>query len=101
MSGCAGSAYGFFAGGYGPGISNVIEYIDVTTTSGNASDKGDLTAATRNMPGGVADATYGFFGGGNSGSRTNVIEYINITTTSGNAADKGDLTAAREYLAGA
>ena len=40
-----GGIYGFFGGGYTSARINVIDYIDTLTTTGNASDKGDLTEA--------------------------------------------------------
>jgi hypothetical protein len=99
LAGVNGSDYGFFGGGHAGSYSNVIDYIDITTTTGNATDKGDLTVA-RGYLAGVSGSDYGFFGGGYTGSYSNVIDYIDITTTTGNATDKGDLTVARRYLAG-
>ncbi len=101
--GISGSSYGFFGGGdtdvSGGSYSNIIDYIDVTTTSGDATDKGDLTAARVGV-GGTDGDTYGYFGGGDTGSVSNIIDYIDITTTSGDATDRGDLTVAREANAG-
>ena len=37
--------YGFFAIGDTEPPTNVIDYIDVNLTTGNATDRGDLTAA--------------------------------------------------------
>ena len=45
--------YGFYGGGYTGSDSNVIDYIDMTLTSGNAIDRGDLTVA-RNALAGVS-----------------------------------------------
>ena len=91
-------AYGFFGGGTTGSASNIVDYIDATTTSGNALDKGDLTVARITLAG-CAGVTYGFFAGGYPGDE-NVIDYINVTTTSGNASDKGNLTATNYSLAG-
>ena len=85
----AGRVYGFFGGG---SSSNIIDYINITTTSGNAADKGDRTVSKSEVAGCAGDS-YGFFGGGIS--FTNVVDYIDITTTSGNATDTGDLTVSR------
>ena len=86
-----------FLGGRGSSSSpeslqNVIDYITMATI-GNASDFGDLAAATQ-VPMGVANNTRGVLGGGKTPSYLNVIQYITIGST-GNASDFGDLSVAR------
>ena len=83
-----------FGGGgtSGGNKSNVIDYVTITTT-GNATDFGDLTVA-RETPGAGSSSTRGVFGGGTDGSASNVIDYVAIVTI-GNATDFGDLTVAR------
>lgn len=90
----------FFGGGQasaaepaGSGASNVIDYFDRTSTSGNATDRGDMAVA-KTASCGVHNATNGFYLGATSTSSStrNSIDYIDITTTSGNASDVGDLT---------
>ena len=106
-AGVYGSTYGYFCGGsdYQFGTSqpdNEIQYIDITTTSGNASDKGDLTVAKMDMVG-SSGATYGFVcGGGKTGSSNaiNEIDYFDVSTTLGNASDRGDLAAIVSTMAG-
>ena len=68
--------------------SNAIDYFDITS-SGNASDFGDLSTSRRGM-GAVSDKTYGVFAGGYTSSNVNTIDYITIAST-GNAADFGDM----------
>ncbi|RPJ55974.1 MAG: hypothetical protein EHM12_11100 [Dehalococcoidia bacterium] len=90
---------GIFAGGDNAGNNkNSIDYISISTT-GNATDFGDLTIA-RDELAATSNGAYdrGVFGGGNDGSKSNTIDYINITIT-GNASDFGDLTIARNGLA--
>lgn len=70
--------------------SNAIDYFDITS-SGNASDFGDLSTSRRGM-GAVSDKTYGVFAGGYTSSNVNTIDYITIAST-GNAADFGDMAA--------
>lgn len=92
---------GVFGGGYdsneAPSLLNIISYITISST-GNATDFGDLTAARWALTAtsnGVTDR--GIFAGGVSGvssPNTNVIDYITISST-GNATDFGDLTAVR------
>jgi hypothetical protein len=41
----SGSVYGFFGGGTDGDDKNIIDYIDMTSITGNATDCGDLTAA--------------------------------------------------------
>ena len=82
-------ARGVFGGGYLGGRVNTIDYIDITTT-GNATDFGDLTAI-RDDVGAVSSTTRGvIMGGGVTGGSSNVIDYITIATT-GNATTFGTL----------
>jgi hypothetical protein len=76
---------------------NIIDYITISST-GNATDFGDLTATGREYTAAVSNATNnrGCFGGGNGGV---TIDYITITST-GNAQDFGDLTQGRNANAG-
>ena len=75
-------------------------YIDTITTTGNASDFGDLTAG-RAQGGGTSSSTRGVFAGGetSNNTRSNIIDYITIASA-GNATDFGDLTAVRNEGAG-
>ena len=84
---------GVFGGASNPN-SNTIDYITISTT-GNASDFGDLTGIRRSLSA-CSSSTRGVFGGGYS--TTNVIDYITISTI-GIVADFGDLTVARGFLA--
>jgi len=91
---------GIFGGGYNNGVTNIIDYIIISTT-GNATDFGDLSkeryhfAATSN---GSNDR--GVFGGGfdHAFDEVNIMDYITISTT-GNATDFGDLTNKRYRVA--
>ena len=85
-----GAVRGLFAGVTG-GASNVIDYINVSTT-GNAVDFGDLTVgrgATYHTPSSLTRAV--FMGGDLSASYSNVLDYVTVATT-GNATDFGDLS---------
>ena len=42
------STRGIFAGGYAPGITNLIDYVTIATT-GNAKDFGDLLVVQRGI----------------------------------------------------
>ena len=91
---------GLFAGGEWSGGSsvNIIDYITITST-GNATDFGDLDQA-RYGSGGFSSATRGVFAGGYASSDVNKIQYVTIAST-GNASDFGDLTSAKQHLGGA
>lgn len=95
--GVASSTRGIFAGGRSanPFDLNIIQYITIATT-GNATDFGDLLAATYGLTG-CSNSTRGLFAGGIAGSATNVIQYITIATV-GNATDFGDLSSTRSFL---
>ena len=74
--------------------SNLIEFITISTT-GNASEFGELTIG-RGAMGTCSSPTRGIFaGGGTSGTVVayNTIEYVTIQTT-GNAQEFGELTGA-------
>jgi hypothetical protein len=86
------SIRGIFAGG---GLTNVIQYITITTT-GNATDFGDLTESMYDTAG-CADDTRGIRGGGFTSNQVNTMDYITILTL-GNATDFGDLTVSRNRL---
>ena len=100
MGAFSSSTRGIFAGGYtnSPAATrnNVIEFITISTT-GNASDFGDLSA-TKDSPGSCSNSTRGIIAGGYVvPGGVNTIEFITISTL-GNASDFGDLTVVRAYL---
>ena len=103
LAGVSGDIYGFYGGGeqlLPPYYKNVIDYINITITSGNAIDRGDLTIARQELAG-TSGVIYGFYGGGYSGfPLSNVIDYINMSIISGNAIDRGDLFTPTIQLAG-
>ena len=83
--------------------SDVMDYITIGST-GNATDFGDLTAATKNTAG-AASATRGIRAGGtntNGSGSTRTIDYITIASV-GNAQDFGDLSSSsnNDNLSGA
>jgi hypothetical protein len=82
------AARGLFFGGYAGGASalNVIDYITVTTT-GNATDFGDLVTATESNSS-CASTTRGITAMGAAGT---LIQYVTIATT-GNASSFGNMT---------
>jgi hypothetical protein len=84
---------GLFGGGFVSSNVNTIDYVTISST-GNALDFGDISAANANIAA-CSSSTRGIFGGGNGPS--NVLDYITISST-GNATDFGDLTVARREL---
>ena len=78
-------------------ITDTIDYVTISST-GNATDFGDLSAAQQNMAATSDSITAVSIGG--EGSRTaTVIDFVTIAST-GNAADFGDqLTSAQELAA--
>lgn len=80
------SARGLFAGGYTvPSVTNVIEYITISST-GNSQDFGDLTTARQDAHS-SASPVRGVF----ATSGANTLDYVTIAST-GNAQDFGDAT---------
>ena len=86
-----GGARGVFGGGGLSPYSNVIDYINISST-GNALDFGDLINGSRNNTASSSSSTRGLFAGGEP--LFNAIDFITISST-GNASDFGDLTVAR------
>ena len=89
--------FGVLASGYNP--TTAIDYYDITST-GNASDFGDLRATGYENQGTGSNTTraitaYGLY----ANSRSNVIDYVTIAST-GNSQDFGDLTVARSSGSG-
>jgi len=87
---------GIFAGGTSASdtTTNVIQYIDISST-GNATDFGDLTLARTNLAGG-SSSTRGVSIAGivyPTITAQNTIDYVTIAST-GNATDFGDATEA-------
>jgi hypothetical protein len=99
VAGFSSPVRGVFGGGQGLdsplGVYNNIEYVTISTT-GTASDFGDLAVPTYSLAG-CSNSTRGLFGGGVSPGSSNVISFVTIAST-GNAQDFGDLTAARRDL---
>lgn len=92
-----------FSGGKSAAETNVVEYVIITTT-GNATDFGDLlnTGTGYSLSAGCASDTRGINAGfGNAtgvGTIVNVIQYVTINSK-GNFQDFGDLTNARDGVA--
>ena len=104
-SGCSNSTRAIWSGGAtSPTSTNVQDTIDYTTiaTLGDATDFGNLTAAT-SFATGAASSTRGVIAGGHvapSGNSTvNTIEYVTISSL-GNATNFGDLTEAIKMMGG-
>jgi hypothetical protein len=93
-------ARGLFGSGATPTRVNNIDYITITST-GNATDFGDLTQA-RSTPAACSSSTRGVFGGGiiptSPITWVNTMDYVTISST-GDATDFGDLTQVRDIFA--
>lgn len=87
------AAKGFMIGG---NASNVIQTITFSST-GNATDYGDLTTTNTRHPVASGSATRSVvFGGFDGSSHLNTIQYFD-NTSSGDASDFGDLTAGNAF----
>ena len=85
---------GCFGGGYTGSDQNVIGYVTISST-GDASDFGDLTQARQYITGASNNTRGLWMGGGNaSGTPYAITDYITIGTL-GNATDFGDPTVDR------
>jgi hypothetical protein len=84
---------GVFAGGQTPTVTNIIDFISISSLATNSVDFGDLsTSSARRQSAACSSSTRGVFGGGNTPTTVNTIDYITIIN-SGNAQDFGDLSA--------
>ena len=98
----AGSATGvgvraFFGGGQTPSLSDVIDFISISTL-GDALDFGNLSAGKQRMAP-VANSIRGILAGGFTTGFENEIEFFTFASTQ-NASDFGDLTRSNNRLAG-
>ena len=93
-----GGTRGVWGGGRTPTFINTIDYATITTT-GNASDFGDLTVARESLTC-AASRTRGLFAGGyHPGAGDDEIDYITFAST-GDAIDFGNLAEASYAPAG-
>ena len=86
-----------YCGATSGGRDNTIQFINISST-GNASDFGNLTIGRRSN-GGCSSSTRGLFAGGVNPGTQSRIDYITIAAT-GNAVEFGDLSLGRTELAG-
>ena len=84
---------GIFMGGQTPSASNVIDYVNISTAA-NATDFGDLVAATEGNSA-YCDGISAYLACGSPGVPTDELESFNISTK-GNAALGTDLTTAKQ-----
>ena len=85
---------GGYSGSGSPGYDDVVDFVTISST-GDASDFGDLTQGRGGSVGALASATRGVFAGGYRGGpavKYNIIDFVTIAST-GNALDFGDLVA--------
>ena len=92
-----GGARGLFAGGLSPSLSDVIDYITISTL-GNTTDFGNISAGKQGM-GALASRTRGINLGGYTTGYENEIEYVTISSL-GDITDFGNLTAQTTRIAG-
>jgi len=96
-----GGARGLFGGGYSPGSTNTIDYINISST-GNAITFGELIGGVsfQRSRSAASSSTRGVWGGGSQepSTNTNAIDFVTISST-GNSQDFGDLTVARRGTA--
>jgi len=84
-----GGARGLFAGGNTPGLSDVVDYITISTF-GDAIDFGNLQAGKQRM-GVTSDSTRLVTGGGYTTNFENEMDFFTMSSL-GNATDFGNLT---------
>ena len=85
-----------FAGGFTPSQTDMMGYVTISST-GNATDFGNLSVARGTYGMRASNQTRGVFAGGYDTGDLNVIDYITIATT-GNASDFGDLKLKEEVV---
>ena len=85
-----GGTRGLFGGGYTSGAYQIVQVINVDTT-GNASDFGNLQAASRGV-GAVSSRTRAVFVGGYEPGYSNRIQFHNFSHSGTFGTDFGDLT---------
>ena len=87
-----------WGGGLAPGLSNVIDYVTISS-AGDATDFGDLSVA-RQAAQSAGSFTRAIWQGGRlSPAQSDTVDYVTFSST-GNAADFGNLSSARSGVAG-
>jgi hypothetical protein len=72
---------------------DTIDFINATTTSGNATDVGNLVSTSQYLAGSQGETKGWFIGGyNNGGANIDVICYIDLETQIQNATDRGNLS---------
>ena len=101
MASFSSSTRGIFAGGVGPGATDDIDFITMST-QGNAAHFGNLTTAGSSAHGSsiTSNSIRGIIMGGTTPTATNTIDYLTIATL-GDAQEFGELTATAGAHAGA
>jgi hypothetical protein len=92
---------GIFSGGNeGGSMTNVIQYVNISTT-GNSVDVGDLAVVQgRGANGTISSGTRGILAaGGDAGGYSNTIQYMTLATT-GTSFDFGDCSGRKIILGG-
>ena len=102
IAACSNATRGLIAGGYtfpSPATTyyNTIEFITLSS-SGNATDFGDLTSTGTQSAGVSSPIRAVFAGRADAGGEEDVIDFVSIMST-GNAVDFGNLLAGRRNIA--
>lgn len=84
--------YGWFGGGFGFPIVNIVDRITLADDTTNALDRCDLSVSRAGM-GGISDSSHGWFGGGYL--FYNNVDRITLSDDTTNAIDRCDLTISR------
>ena len=87
-----------FVGGSQPGHKDVLQFITISST-GDATDFGDVTSGQATNAYAGAAKTRGVFHAGNTPSQNNTLEYVTLQTL-GNSVDFGDLVEQSSHRTG-
>ena len=83
-----GGTRGVWGGGEAPGVTDVIQFVNIDT-NGDTVDFGNLLANTTELTS-AASRTRGLFFRGGPGGDSNTIQFVTIASK-GNAPDFGDI----------
>ena len=92
----------WFGGGYGPGLTSIVDRITFATDTATASVRGPLSSASAYMAA-AGNSTDGWWAGGRRGdpSYTSTVERITYATDTAATSTRGPLSSARNSLAAA
>ena len=92
--------FGYFGGGWIPGVTSRVDRIDYSNDTSLSRVRGSLSAGGTYI-GGTGNSNFGYFGGGQLGPYRSTVDRIDYSNDSATASIRGPLSLPRAYLTSA